>query len=237
MGLLTRLMPAKDRVQAGFDKLGPWVTQFRINGKTYGGNQPFYGDPRVLQMFKSFSNVKTILELGSLEGGQSFELARQRGVEKVVGVEGRQYNIDKANFVKKVLEVKNVEFVLGNLEDGLSQYGQFDAVFCCGLLYHLPRPWVLLDAFRAAAPRLVLSTHYSLESGVKEVNEGFPGHWYGEYGHGDPLSGLSPQSYWITLASMTARLKQAGFENVEVISEEPHPHGPILLLTAWSGKP
>ena len=124
-----------------FAKRGPWIYQFQIDGKIYGGGISAVGDVRVERFLRFAPEAKTILELGSLEGAQSFILAQQPGVKRVVALEGREANLRKARFVQEVFEIRNVEFLQANLEQSdLSAFGKFDAVFCCGLLYHLPEP-------------------------------------------------------------------------------------------------
>ena len=131
---------------AEFAKLAPWIFQFRIGDADYGGTIGAGSDARIDQFFHFAPNAATILETGSLEGAQTFLLARQPGVRRVVAIEGREANLRKARFVQELLGVENVEFVEENLEEvDLSRYGKFDAAFCCGLLYHLPKPWEFLQ--------------------------------------------------------------------------------------------
>lgn len=234
---LFRKPPTPEQIEAGFRKRAPWVTRFRIGEREYGGAHAFDDDQRIGQFFAAFPRARTILELGSLEGGQTFQLAKRPGVS-LVAVEGRRFNLDKARYVQKLLKVENVKFVQADLEKKpLAALGQFDVVFNSGLLYHLPRPWELLDQLRAAASRAFLWTHYAAEDKVTETINGFPGHWYQEHGPKDPLSGLSPKSFWITLPSMLGRLERNGFEHFNIIEDNPqHPNGPCVTLAAWAGE-
>src|SRR5204862_8334844 len=137
-----RPMNDSESLAEKFAKLGPWIYQFQIGGQTYGGGISAVGDVRVERFLRFAPKVETILELGSLEGAQSFILAQHPGVKRVVALEGREANLRKARFVQELLEIRNVDFVQANLEDAdLAAFGKFDAVFCCGLLYHLPQPW------------------------------------------------------------------------------------------------
>ena len=77
---------------AEFAKLAPWIYQIRINGVDYGGTIGAAGDVRIEQFFRFAPNVRTILELGALEGAQSFRLADHPGVERVLALEGREAN-------------------------------------------------------------------------------------------------------------------------------------------------
>src|SRR5205814_8013602 len=128
-----------------FAKLGPWIYQFQIDGKIYGGGISAVGDVRIERFLRFAPEAKTILELGSLEGAQSFILAQHPGVKRVVALEAREANLRKARFVQELLQIGNVEFARANLEHAdLHGFGNFDAIFCCGLLYHLPEPWKLI---------------------------------------------------------------------------------------------
>ena len=57
-----------------FAKLGPWIYQFQIDGQIYGGGISAVGDVRVERFLRFAPNAKTIMELGSLEGGQTLLL-------------------------------------------------------------------------------------------------------------------------------------------------------------------
>jgi SAM-dependent methyltransferase len=228
------LPPARRRdVAAEFSRLEPWITRFSIRGTSYGGSVPFAGDLRVEWFRHAFADARTVLELGSLEGGMTFELARALPRARILGVEGRMANIEKSRMVQRLLGVRNVEFRQVNLEVvPLSDLGEFDAVLCAGLLYHLPRPWELLAGLRGVTDRVLVSTHYAAEDRADEVVEGFPGHWYREHGEEDPLSGLSPRSFWMTLPAITDQLRAGGYA-VEVVAHEPeHQNGPLVTLIA-----
>jgi len=128
-------------VTAAFAKHAPWVTRFRIGGDDYGGSFDALNDPRLDFFCDAFPTARRILELGSLEGGHTIGLAQRPGVEQVLGIEGRAANLARALVAKEILQIGNVDFVQANLETiDLSQFGRFDAVYCSGLLYHLPEP-------------------------------------------------------------------------------------------------
>ena len=57
----------------------------------------FVWPARVQQFLERFPNVPTIHELGSLEGGHTFTLARREGVERVLAIEGRPANVEVAS--------------------------------------------------------------------------------------------------------------------------------------------
>lgn len=222
------------RLRWNFRKHGPWVTRFTIAGRTFGGDLSYDNDPRVRQFFEAFPETRTILEPGCLEGGMSFQLAR-RGAS-VVALDARRANLERARFIQELLGIEHVTFLEADLEQTpLSSFGEFDAIFCSGLLYHLSRPWKFLDGLRAASPRVLLWTHYAHGDKVRDEAEGFRGFWYREHGLKDPRSGLSPRSFWMTLPDIITRLEESGFGRVEIVQDDPEhdPHA-CVTLAAWA---
>ena len=120
-------------LKAEFAKRGPWITHYVIDGVESGGNFRALEDERIDQFFESFPRVHSILELGSLEGGHTFALARHPAVERVLGVEARATNIARARFVQPLLHIDNADFMEADLEKAdLTTFGKFDAVFARG---------------------------------------------------------------------------------------------------------
>lgn len=225
-----------------FHERRPWVTRFEIGGVAYGGSFPAAADARIGQFHASFPETASILELGSLEGGHSFALAALPGVERVTALEGREANVARACFVQGVLaddSAANVEFAVADLEhDDLAARGRFDAVFCAGLLYHLPRPWELLSSIAAVSDHLFVWTQVASEPREGEGAGGYPGRSYYEYGLADPLSGLSPVSFWPTWDGLVAMLGAAGFAHVEPIEwGTTKRRGPAVTLSAVKQRP
>ena len=203
---------------AEFARRGPWITQFVIEGVTTGGDYQVTNDRRVQQFLERFPKVRTILELGSLEGGHTFALARHDGVERVLAVEARASNIDKAKFIGSLIGVSNVQFKQANLEQlQLVSLGCFDAIFCCGLLYHLPEPWKLISQAALVAPHLFVWTVYANENEATTEIDGLHAREHMEGGLNEPLSGLSPKSIWLTLPSLLELLKRSGYRNIEIL--------------------
>ena len=218
---------------AEFAQRGPWITQFVIDGVPSGGEYQVVNDRRVQQFLERFPNVRTILELGSLEGGHTFMLARHPGVERVLAIEGRLANIDRAKFIGSLLGVSNVQFKQANIEElQLPSLGRFDAIFCCGLLYHLPEPWKLISQTPLVAPSIFVWTVYANENEANIQIDDLRGREYIEGGVNEPLSGLSPKSIWLTLPSLLELLKRSGYGNIEVIEKQQNPNGPAVSLVA-----
>jgi hypothetical protein len=217
-----------------FAKLGPWIYQFQIGERTYGGGISAVGDERLERFFRYVPNVETILELGSLEGAHSFILAQHPGVKRVVALEGREANLRKARFIQELLRIDHVEFAQANLEHAdLRGFGEFDAAFCCGLLYHLPEPWRLIEQLSAIAPVLFLWTQYAAENEARDLGNGLRGKTHVEGGADEPLSGMSATATWLTLDSLRDLLVRSGYGNVEVIYDDHgHANGPAVTIGA-----
>ncbi|MEP6698551.1 MAG: class I SAM-dependent methyltransferase [Verrucomicrobiota bacterium] len=221
-------------VTADFAALAPWVFRFRIGDADYGGKVSAIDDSRIKHFFRFAPEAHTILELGSLEGAHVFELARHPHVTRVLGIEGRAANLRKAQLVQKLLRAKNTEFVEANLEEcDLTPFGKFDAVFCSGLLYHLPEPWKLIARLPAVAPKLFLWTHYAAEAEAEPMGDNLRGKIQGEGGADEPLSGLSSISRWLTLGSLINVLTIHGYESIHIIEHDlKNGNGPAVTLSA-----
>jgi hypothetical protein len=114
------------RLQREFDRRKPWVTQFVIDGRTYGGQYDPRTDPRMEWFLQAFPTARTVLDLGALEGAQSFRLAQSATIENVLGLEVRPAYIDKAEFVSRLPGMEHkVSFARANLESAdLASFGQ-----------------------------------------------------------------------------------------------------------------
>lgn len=230
-------MNRSDNLAEEFAKLGPWIYQFQINGQIYGGGISAVEDVRVERFLRFAPNAETILELGALEGAQSFILAQHPGVKRVLALEGREANLRKARFVQELLDIRNVEFLQANLEDGdPAAFGKFDAIFCSGLLYHLPEPWKLLERLPPVAPRLFVWTQYAADAEARDLSGGRRGKIHFEGGADEPLSGMSPTATWLTLDSLRDVLSASGYKKIDVIHDDPaHANGPAVTIGATTG--
>ncbi len=103
-----------------------------------------------------------LADLGCLEGGYAVEFARM-GFQ-VVGVDVRESNLAACEYVKSKTDLPNLQFVKDNVLN-IQKYGKFDAIFCCGLLYHLDRPKQFLEAVSAVTSKIaILQTHFATDS-------------------------------------------------------------------------
>lgn len=232
------MMAPDPQLAAEFDRLAPWIFQFEIGGARYGGEHEI-ADERLEQFWRFAPDSQRILELGSLEGAHTVQLAAQSNVTEVVAIEGRAQNIAKAELVKRSLGVENARFVEANLENvDLTTFGTFDAVFCVGLLYHLPEPWKLIEQLPRVAPRLFLWTQYADEMAANEITHGCRGQLHLEGGPDEPLSGMSDSAFWLSLGSLLRLLALNGYSKIEIVKNDlTHPHGTAVTLAASTGAP
>ncbi len=221
-----------------FEKSGPWITKFNIDGADFGGNFDALNDVRIGQFFEVFPDAESVIELGSLEGGHSFALAQNANVKRVLAIEGREKNIAKAKLVQGLLDDRKVEFLQGDIEKlDFEKFGRFAAVFCSGLLYHLPRPWELIPKLARVSPNVFIWTQVSEEAKAKKMRAGWRGKFYREGGLFDPLSGLSKKSFWLSLGSLLGLLTANGYREVKIIEHDlAHPKGNAVTLAATQGK-
>jgi len=116
---------------------------------------------RTLQVLVPQSQIAStrIVDLGCLEGGYSLALAKM-GFD-VVGIEAREDNVRKCEWVKSHFTLPNLRFVKDDARN-FAHYGPFDVVFCAGLLYHLDYPVAFIELMGRVAQRAVIvHSHYA----------------------------------------------------------------------------
>ncbi len=122
------------------------------------------GTMRLLRMlFGQELAGRRIADLGCLEGGYTVEFARA-GMD-ALGVEVRQSNYENCAEVQRKIGLPNLRFVRDDVWN-TPNYGTFDVIYCCGLLYHLDRPHEFLKMLGSIArTAVILNTHFApLES-------------------------------------------------------------------------
>lgn len=200
-------------------------------------------DPRTLTikaLIRRFFDARQplrILDLGSLEGGLSLEMAREGW--DVVGMEGREENFDKAELIRAYFGLENLRFEHRDVKSlDRQKDGTYDVVLCCGLLYHLDDPFAFLDTIRTiTAPDGLLfvdthvapdeyaarhATHAAQLSDVTTLehrSHAYDGRWFAEPSAGSVLdrqwSAISNErSFWPTRRSLIRAVYHAGFESI-----------------------
>jgi SAM-dependent methyltransferase len=156
-----------------------------------------------------------VADLGCLEGGYAVAFA-QAGYD-VTGFEVRTENILCCRWAQDQVELENLRFVQADVRDIFHGADEWDAVFCCGLLYHLDDPAAFLRQLgRAVRKLLIVQTHYSTRPDAE--HEGYQGHWYDENTAGRWASWKNGKSFWLTRDDLMTAMRAAGFSQV---SEQP----------------
>lgn len=187
------------------------------------------------------------LDLGCSEGHTTLLLG-QVGAQ-ILGVEGRADAVERAKFLRDHNDMPNVDFQAENVADP-SGFGDFDAVFAAGILYHLADPFAFIDALaRHSRSMIYLCTHVAPESQAELLQSprfnGFlsepfthvhQGREYvvrnfaepsdtmevTELGRRHPRSGVGNSvSVWLTLDSLVSLLAANGFDQICVRAFDP----------------
>lgn len=239
---------------------GPWTAHnirlapglFTISPKPSGDEVKLR---RVVQLVDDLFDGRIaglrVLDLACLEGMYSLELAA-RGAE-VVAVEGREANLAKARFAARALELDSrIDFQLGDVRDlSRERHGEFDAILCLGILYHLDAPDVFPFADRLAETcrrALVLDTNVSLAPRDEQRRNGAIYRGESLFEH-DPSSSQeerlealwssldNPRAWIPTKPSLLSLLARSGFTTVSEcwVPAEPEKTPGRITLVALKG--
>lgn len=209
-------------------------------------------DPRACWAIQCFGTLAgfTILELGPLEGRQSYSLHRAEAKE-IVAIEGNAAAFQRLLAFKNALNLNRLRPMLGDFIPYLEQtQEQFDLVFASGVLYHLEDPLAAIEQMARVAPRLFLWTHIYDAQRVAE-HPGWrdrfaPQHkweWRGITMEGacqrytDRLrrefcGGINEDSLWLTRQSLFKALDHLGYSLIQTHEEVEHPNGPAIWVCA-----
>jgi 2-polyprenyl-3-methyl-5-hydroxy-6-metoxy-1,4-benzoquinol methylase len=256
-----KITQAEQRVRERWESPDPLILQrirdrmwtshnipLSLDESTLGANQPLIGDDRRTTLVKETVSTllggpdalpgKSLLDLGCLEGGLSFEMAREDMV--VLGVEGRLSNYEKCALIKDYYGLANLDFSHLDVKDlSVGEHGTFQAILCCGLLYHLDDPVAFLGLLNELTEDhgvLFLDTHIapsdadlSASAHAQHLSElrsyehegtRYRGRWYTEYDEGAPGSDdqwtavSNYRSFWLTHRSLIRALYRSGFTRI-----------------------
>lgn len=227
------------RNQELVDRYGPWSWRHELAPGIYT-REPADADletvrvalvNRMVQVVgdmcaKPWSKLR-VVDLACLEGHHAIAMAR-KGANSL-GIEGREGHVEKARLLKEVFGLDNVEFVVDDVRNfGVKKYGQFDAVVCSGIFYHLDLPDVfdfLYNMSQACTRCLVLDTHVTFRPDTRYEYRGrtYHGSFYQEHN----LASTAEQriatawasldnlkSFWPTRSSLLNALRDVGFTSV-----------------------
>ena len=239
-----QMIALTDRELQDFQEAVDWKTGMQLpDGRVLGidgkrGKLTIGIDPRVElfeQMFESAD--KRVLEVGCCEGIHTVQLARV--CQHVTALEVRPKNIVGTLVRAFVHDTDNVKVKLADARDLNGDDEQFDAVFHVGVLYHLMDPVEHLCKLGELADRLLLDTHVCLDDTTFErSDETYNGKTYRSYVYGseagwrDMFSGLEPESRWLHVDALQEALRDAGFDDVNLIEQRIERNGPRVTIIA-----
>lgn len=183
--------------------------------------QRFLSIKRLLEALSPGNRNLSVVDLGCLEGGYAFELARLG--YQVTGIEARPEHLEKCNYLKDSFKLDNLTFIKDDVRN-IESYGPFDVTYAAGLLYHLDSPVSFLKSLGQVTQRMtIINTSYATErvpsrfrhklSKITE-NEGVKGRWYTEQPDLPRSSVENPRSFWLLKDSLLTAIRDAGFETV-----------------------
>src|SRR6478609_2180707 len=193
-------------------RYGKWTAHnIHLAGDAYTIRDGLTGDEfrlrRVMQIIDDMAGSRRlqdmrVLDLACLEGMYSVELARKGAT--VVAIEGREANIAKAEFAKRVLGLDKIELIQDDVRNlSREQHGEFDIVLCLGILYHLDSPDVFTFMERLAEVCrgfVIIATHTSVAGLEVQTHQGheYWGSWTQEHAP-DSTPEQRKQAVWASL--------------------------------------
>lgn len=222
--------------QAVIERHGPWVSHnvalpfgsFTIDATARGDNYRTFKFLQIVHdVLRRPAYGLRVLDLGSGEGLYALEFAQQGAT--VVAVEGRPDNLARAEFARRALDLRALEFILDDVRNvSKERYGTFDVVLCSGLIYHLQADPALdlLECMRDMCDGVcIIDTRIALQAEitVERLGRSYGGSTYQEHRVGaskaeklsDPLSSLDNEtSFWFTRHSLANALADSGFSSV-----------------------
>ena len=146
---------------------GKWAADLSplAPGPATGAVPSFSNDIRMRQLAAGFGHGGridglSVLELGPLEGGHTYHLARL-GAASVLAIESNVEAYLKCLVTKELAGLKNARFLLGDFVPYLETTEErYDIVLCSGVLYHMAAPFRLIDALPRVTSKCFVWTHY-----------------------------------------------------------------------------
>ena len=260
MALENSLTP--DQIRRRIEELNPWFYRFDFGG----GLETKPAIPQsVEQIFETRLQMVTpvvdshfgsrlasveCLDIGCHEGFYSLAMARH-GVERVLGVDAREDNLQRARFVAEAQGVGNVEYRQARVETLSEELGRtFPLTLFLGVLYHVEDPMRCLRNVAAVTGELcVLETQVIAEVegfaewGSREWTRPYRGvlaliDESGEFHAGNRETGVTPMATCPSPRALLFMLQQAGFRRAEILAPpagayEQHARGQRVVCAAW----
>ena len=236
---------------------GKWASKLPgVLANLTAGNNPHFEDPRIGWTREAFRKLgisiagSSILELGPLEGGHTYMLAKE-GAASVTAIEAHEGAYLKCLIVKELLGIERVNFLLGDAVSFLRQIEHFyDIGFASGFLYHMANPVELIELLCRRSRAIYLWTVYWEEEFARKNPEvpagsghvtkrnyhGFEHvlhqHSYG-FGvdYGKFWGGPADHSNWMEKTDILRAFAHFGFKR-QICADELNPNGAALSMVA-----
>jgi len=226
----------------------------KLPGGLSAGSADLFNVDRIMWPHSRFDIAgKSILELGPLEGGETFAL-HQLGARTITAVEGNSRAFLKCLIVKELYRLDRVNFLYGDMVRYLEKTNDtFDLIFASGVLYHMTEPLKLLWLIKHHTNRCYIWTHYydrellkrlygdkfNTQFGESTIVEcaGYNCDAYEQY-YGEAMDwegycgGNAPSSLWLTRKDILNFLEHIGFQKMEIGDERVHQFGPCFSIAA-----
>lgn len=220
------VVPAADRESIKQGLLGSldWYNPFVLDGQMVRLKADWMKDfhyYRHRHIFQGILNSvgpldgRSVLDIGCNEGYYSFA-ASELGAERVVGLELREENLDRARQLRDFFGYANCDFAQGSVTDAsILELGSFDIVFCFGVLYHLENPMIgLRNLKRLTGSALVV------DSALTSLDMG-PFITVGSEPVENLRAGETGVTFYPSLGALEMMLKCGGFEVETLPPTEP----------------
>lgn len=231
---------------------GEWASRFPEPLSLEAGSVPLFDDERIKLGLAALGGVagQTVLELGPLEGGHSYQL-EQAGAASILAIEANSRAYLKCLIAKEITGMKKVHFMHGDFMAYLrANPSRFDMVLASGVLYHQQQPMELISLLAGIADRVLVWTHYYDKEVTKNsahlmsifkavVPAKYAGYRHTLHRQEYQTALLTPgfcgagahYSHWMERDELLGAWKHAGFRTVDVLQEDRHfANGPCFLL-------
>lgn len=154
---IKRLAPFHHNIELPYG-LGTHLPEFgrREVEKTRLANLIKHAWPSMLEVFGGSFEGQRVLDAACSCGGFSVEAVKS-GAEFVSGIDITEHYIEQARFIKRALNLENVDFQVKAIDDlEPENVGHFDVTFCFGILYHLENPVLSMRKLSAITRRVMV---------------------------------------------------------------------------------
>lgn len=229
---------------------GEWSSEIPGYGM---GSIPLFDDSRITWFIEQCGGIegKRVLELGPLEGGHTYMMARA-GATHITSIEANIRAFLKCLIVQNALKFE-ADFLLGDFAAYLVDCPEvYDLAVASGVLYHMNKPVDLLRDLARISDNIGIWTHYydpdvilanellkrkfDPEPQVEQLGTrqiiSHRQHYLEALQWSGFCGGSAPTSYWLTRDSLLGALTELGFTVTVRADDKDHQNGPAITLFA-----